>query len=406
MISRHAKPPSGGPDDGDTCLGASTQDPGCISPPPSPTPTADNTNLGRTSALDPVSPPLSSRGPGDITNSCPQSPVQDARILPPPTPMPTADISNLRSQTSAPDPDPILLPLSPTGPADKINSRPQSLVQDSQYISSPPIPKGSGDDSNSHPPLPSSPSLRPDIADITQTIPAFYEPDCDMQLEQEGIRQLQRSLQRSTNRPSSYLETNNSEHSWKGLDDDNDSDDDFEQTRTSHHDTKLKLYHLLKPTSPTTSKQEEEDLELEQELWGELEQELRGDITEESLAEPDGDTGHDVDKDDLDDFKGDRSFGGEQWDVRPGPIDDATRQDALSIKAQYEDCMLALAKERGVSLHSLYRVVGDLTPKHRAVSTWNAFQKYEAAHNGRTGGGEILLHSISLQKLTKIQLHR
>ena len=92
----------------------------------------------------------------------------------------------------------------------------------------------------------------------------------------------------------------------------------------------------------------------------------------------------------------------EEWEVRPGPIDDATRDEVMAIKQQYEDWMLALAQEKGVSVHSLYCVVGEVTAKHWVVSAWNTFQKYEAAHHGCPEGGVISSWS-HLHELSSIQ---
>ncbi len=50
--------------------------------------------------------------------------------------------------------------------------------------------------------------------------------------------------------------------------------------------------------------------------------------------------------------------------AKPGPIDEATRAEALTIKQEYEERMMALACEKCVSPHSLFRAVGDDITKH------------------------------------------
>ena len=79
----------------------------------------------------------------------------------------------------------------------------------------------------------------------------------------------------------------------------------------------------------------------------------------------------------------------EQPKFRRGPMDDETRMAALALKEEYDEKMEALSKERNVSLHALYRIVGDDTVKHRAVSVWNAFQRYEAVHNPKPKDGKL-----------------
>ena len=181
-------------------------------------------------------------------------------------------------------------------------------------------------------------------------------------------------------------------HGNQDLDNDEDSDDDYEQTRNSHHDRKPKLRCLGHRTSPTTSEDKAENRQLEEELYDKLDQQP----TKQALAGPDKEN-----QDDLDNPPDD-----EECEVRPGPIDDAMRDEAMAIKQQYEDQMLALAQEKGVSVHSLYRAVGEVTAKHRVVSAWDTFQKYEAAHHGHPEGGMISswsrLHELSsIQRLLK-----
>ena len=51
----------------------------------------------------------------------------------------------------------------------------------------------------------------------------------------------------------------------------------------------------------------------------------------------------------------DEGFRDIQPHAKPGPIDNATKDTALGIKQEYEDHMLALAKEKGISVHSLFQ---------------------------------------------------
>lgn len=100
------------------------------------------------------------------------------------------------------------------------------------------------------------------------------------------------------------------------------------------------------------------------------------------------------------DSEGDDSDNEHQSKSKPGPIDKDTR-DALDLKEEYEEKMVALAQEKSVSLHSLYRLVGEDTVKHRDVSAWNAFQKYQAAHNptGEAGKYQLCIHEYELIQL-------
>ena len=141
----------------------------------------------------------------------------------------------------------------------------------------------------------------------------------------------------------------------------------------------MRRCRISKPTSPITSEEEKED-------EAEFETAPRPDSLLRDVVE----SGSGSDDDDESESGPGNADEDEMWDAKPGPIDQTTREEALAIKQEYEDKIFNLAKNKGVSVRSLFRLVGDDTIKHRAVSAWNAFQKYQAKHTKKLDGGMFL----------------
>ena len=66
---------------------------------------------------------------------------------------------------------------------------------------------------------------------------------------------------------------------------------------------------------------------------------------------------------------------------KSGPLSAKVKSQATELHDAYVTNMKQLARDSGVSVNALHRHVGDVTVKHRGVSTWNAFQAYQAAHS-------------------------
>ena len=161
------------------------------------------------------------------------------------------------------------------------------------------------------------------------------------------------------------------------------SSNDYEVKHSEDKGRKGQLRHLNKPTSPTTSKEEEEDEHAFTVVptSDDLPQPSMAPELEELMDDGDYNPGAPLT---LNEGVNDETA----WYTKPGPINQEKGAEVFAIKEEYEHCMLALAKRKNVSVHSLFRLVGDKTPKYQAVSAWNAFQKYHTIYHGRPDRGE------------------
>lgn len=131
-----------------------------------------------------------------------------------------------------------------------------------------------------------------------------------------------------------------------------DSDDSYGKLQSELRTKKMKKRHNGQITSPTTSEEDRLSDELEEEHrrdHGEVMKERensrlrRGQGTKRTAPLPDSR--------ELDSATTAKS--------RPGPLDPETKEAALAIRDEYEEKLFELAKERNVSIHSLYRTVGE-----------------------------------------------
>ena len=150
-----------------------------------------------------------------------------------------------------------------------------------------------------------------------------------------------------------------------------DSDDSYRKSAGRSRQSKMHRREKGYPTTPTTSENDEED-ELDTYDQRKLRhspivEKTRGDLQEDTDA---------------------------QQTFRCGPIDKEMKKAALALKQEYEEKMEALSNERNVSLHALYRAVGDDTVKHHSVSAWNAFQRYESVKNLKPKDGKWFIDYV------------
>lgn len=263
--------------------------------------------------------------------------------------------------------------------ARKIPTHPPTNSNSTTRHNSPPTalaPKvNSQDNSDSQPQRNDSPPVHPIIYSLRARRPPSFEPgDIDWMFEQQDSR----TWDEDHNVKSQPTYRDDTEDFDMPYDSDEQSSDDYKEGYEAKKSTKEWLRRLYKPTSPTTSEEERvDDAEFESIP-----------LTNKDHSSPPRSSVNDADDGRGDD---DEAFsdGGHWQQTKSGPIDDATQAEAFALKQEYESRMIALAKQKGVSTHSLFRLVGDETVKHRAVSAWNAFQKYHAAHDGRPDGGEI-----------------
>ena len=73
---------------------------------------------------------------------------------------------------------------------------------------------------------------------------------------------------------------------------------------------------------------------------------------------------------------------------KPGPLDEETIERAYALREEYEKKLLDLASECKVSIHALYRRIGESTIKHCAVLVWNTFQRYQSIHQPKPDDSE------------------
>ena len=106
--------------------------------------------------------------------------------------------------------------------------------------------------------------------------------------------------------------------------------------------------------------------------------------------------------------EGDKNSDDEQsYAKKSGPLPAEVKAQATALHDAYMEDMKQLARENGVSVQVLHKHISDVTVKHHDISTWNAFQAYQAAHgNGCPEKGISLFFRSCVHYLIYLRFSR